>query len=108
MDERQFEALASEALRSIELALDRSGVDADVELKDGGVLELEFANGSKIIVNRHGAAREIWVAARAGGFHFRWDGAVWRDSRERTELFAALSKLVSAQTGTGVILSAQP
>jgi CyaY protein len=106
MDERQFEALASEALRSIERALDRSGVDADVELKDGGVLELEFANGSKIIVNRHGAAREIWVAARAGGFHFRWDGAVWKDTRDGAELFAALSKLVSAQSGTGVILSA--
>jgi len=106
MDERQFEALAGEALRSIERALDQSGVDADIELKEGGVLELEFGNGSKIIVNRHGAAREIWVAARSGGFHFRWDGAVWRDTRDGAELFAALSKLVSAQSGTGVILAA--
>lgn len=106
MDERQFEALASEALRSIERALDQSGVDADFELKEGGVLELEFGNGSKIIVNRHGAAREIWVAARSGGFHFRWDGSVWRDTRDGAELFAALSKLVSAQSGTGVILAA--
>jgi CyaY protein len=105
MDERQFEALAGEALRSVERALDQSGVDADVELKEGGVLELEFGNGSKIIVNRHGAAREIWVAARSGGFHFRWDGAAWRDTRDGSELFAALSKLVSAQSGTGVILS---
>jgi len=106
MDERQFEALAGEALRSIERALDQSGVDADIELKEGGVLELEFGNGSKIIVNRHGAAREIWVAARSGGFHFRWDGAAWRDTRDGSELFAALSKLVSAQSGTGVILAA--
>ena len=106
MDERQFEARASEALRAIERALDQSGVDLDVELKEGGVLELEFGNGSKIIVNRHGAAREIWVAARSGGFHFRWDGSAWRDTRDGTELFAALSKLVSAQSGTGVILSA--
>jgi CyaY protein len=106
MDERQFEALAGEALRSIERALDQSGVDADIELKEGGVLELEFGNGSKIIVNRHGAAREIWVAARSGGFHFRWDGAAWRDTRDGAELFAALSKLVSAQSGTGVILAA--
>jgi CyaY protein len=106
MDERQFEALAGEALRAIERALDQSGVDADFELKEGGVLELEFGNGSKIIVNRHGAARQIWVAARSGGFHFRWDGAVWRDTRDGAELFAALSKLVSAQSGTGVILAA--
>jgi CyaY protein len=93
MDERQFEALAGEALARIERALDQSAVEADIELKEGGVLELEFDDGSKIIVNRHGAAREIWVAARSGGFHLG------------TELFAALSKLVSAQAGTGVILS---
>jgi iron-sulfur cluster assembly protein CyaY len=106
MDERQFEALATQALQRIERALDESGIDADFELKEGGVLELEFGNGSKIIVNRHGAAREIWVAARSGGFHFRWDGSAWRDTRDGKELFAALSKLVSAQSGTGVILSA--
>jgi CyaY protein len=105
MDERQFEALAGEALARIERALEQSGIEADVELKEGGVLELEFDNGSRIIVNRHGAAREIWVAARSGGFHFRWDGSAWRDTRDGTELFAALSKLVSAQAGTGVILS---
>jgi CyaY protein len=106
MDERQFEALATQALQRIERALEESGIDADFELKEGGVLELEFGNGSKIIVNRHGAAREIWVAARSGGFHFRWDGSAWRDTRDGGELFAALSKLVSAQSGTGVILSA--
>ena len=105
MNEREFEALAGEALARIERALDQSGIEADVELKEGGVLELEFDNGSKIIVNRHGAAREIWVAARSGGFHYRWDGSAWRDTRDGTELFAALSKLVSAQAGTGVILS---
>ena len=105
MDERQFEALAGAALERIERALEESGLDADVEMKEGGVLEVEFLDGSRIIVNRHGAAREIWVAARSGGFHFRWDGSAWRDTRAGTELFAALSKLVSAQSGSGVILS---
>jgi CyaY protein len=105
MDETQFDALATQVLQRIERALDESGIDADFELKEGGVLQLEFENGSKIIVNRHGAAREIWVAARAGGFHFRWDGSAWRDTRDGSELFAALSKLVSAQSGRGVILS---
>jgi CyaY protein len=105
MDEREFETLAARTLERIERALDESGVAADIELKEGGVLELEFDDGSRMIVNRHGAAREIWVAARSGGFHFRWDGEAWRDTRAGTELFAALSKLVSAQSGAGVILS---
>ena len=106
MNETEFLALAGQALQRIERALEASGVDADYELKEGGVLELEFADRSKIIVNRHGAAREIWVAARAGGFHFAWDGASWRDTRDGSELFAALSRLVSAQSGSAVILAA--
>jgi CyaY protein len=106
MDETRFETLATQVLQRVEQALDESGIDVDLQLKEGGVLEVEFPGGSKIIVNRHAAAREIWVAARAGGFHFRWDGTAWRDSRDGTELFAALSRLVSAQSGRGVILAA--
>ena len=105
MDEREFGLRADEALERIEAALEATGVDADVERKDGGVLEIEFEDGSRMVINRHGAARELWIAARAGGFHFRWDGAAWRDTREGTELFAALSKLVSAQSGRSVRLA---
>ena len=105
MDEREFAKRADEALERIEAALEATGVEGDVELKEGGVLEIKFADGSRMVINRHGAARELWVAARAGGFHFRWDGAAWRDTREGTELFAALSKLVSAQSGRRVRLA---
>lgn len=104
MDDPQFEARAAAALEQIESALEASGADLDFELKEGGIIEIEFADGAKIIVNRHGAAREIWVAARSGGFHFRWDGAAWRDTRSGGELFAALSELVSAQLGRRVRL----
>src|SRR5437762_8300789 len=104
MDESQFAVAAERALERIESALEESGVDADVELKDGGVLDIEYPDGSRMVINRHGAAREIWVAARAGGFHFRWDGSAWRDTRDGTELFAALSKAVSAQSGQAVLL----
>jgi CyaY protein len=105
MDENEFSGLAEHALERIEAALEASGVDADVERKEGGVLQIEYVDGSRMIINRHGAAREIWVAAPSGGFHFRWDGAAWRDTREGTELFAALSRLVSAQSGQAVRLA---
>ena len=104
LNDADFERLATSALQRVEAALEASGLDADFELKEGGVLEIEFADRSKIIVNRHGAAKEIWVAARSGGFQFRWDGASGRDTRDGTELFAALSKLVSAQSGEAVLL----
>ena len=105
MEETEFAALAEQTLERIEASLEESGVDADVQLKPGGVIEIEYADGSKMIINRHMAAREIWVAARSGGYHFRWDGSAWRDTREGTELFAALSRLVSAQSGQNVRLA---
>ena len=103
--EEEFEARALEALARLEQALEASAAQADIELKPGGILELEFDDGSKMIINRHAAARQIWVAARAGGFHFSWDGAAWRDTRDGSELFAALSRLVSAQSGRPVTLA---
>jgi CyaY protein len=102
--ESEFEALADAAIAALERALEASALDVDLEPKGSGVLELEFADGGKIVVNRHTAARELWVAARSGGFHFRYDGSRWRDSRDGSEFFAALSRLCSAQSGTPVIL----
>lgn len=106
MTDAEFESLADATLAAVEQALDRVELDLDIQAKGSGVLEIEFVDGSKVIVNRHAAAREIWVAARAGGFHFRRVGEVWRDTRDGTELFAALSKIVSAQSETPVILAA--
>jgi CyaY protein len=105
MTESEFEALADGVLAAVERALEASGVDVDTETKGAGVLEIEFEDGSKVIVNRHTAAREVWVAARSGGFHFRHDGRIWKDTRDGAELFGALSKIVSAQSGSAVILS---
>ena len=107
MTESEFETLAGAALAALESAFEASLPDADVQTKGEGVLEIEFDDGSKMVINRHGAAREIWVAAKSGGFHFRYDGALWRDTRGGAELFAAVSKLASQQGGTPVVLAAR-
>ena len=106
MTESEFEVLAGAALAALESAFEAGLPDADVQAKGEGLLEIEFEDGSKMVINRHAAAREIWVAARTGGFHFRHDGSAWRDTRDGTELFAAVSKLASQQGGTPVVLSA--
>jgi CyaY protein len=104
MTDAEFDSLADGALAALERALDAAALDADVLAKGAGLLELEFTDGSKMVINRHTAAREIWVAAKSGGFHFRHTGEGWRDTRDGSELFAALSRLVSAQSGTPVDL----
>ena len=104
MDDSEFNGRADRTLARIEAALEACDADLDFELAAGGILEIEFEDGSKIIVNRHGVAREIWVAARAGGFHFRADGDLWRDTRDGAELMEKLSRLVSQQAGQAVTL----
>ncbi len=104
MDESVFNDLADAELMRIEAALEGCGVDLDIEPKPGGVLEVEFDNGSKIIINRHSAAREIWVAARSGGFHFKPQEGGWIAGRDGSELYTLLSRLVAEQAGCSVSL----
>lgn len=106
MEEREFLTLADAELARLEAALgkavDEGAADIDYELKPGGIIEVSFDDGSKIIVNRHAAAREIWVAARSGGFHFRppaVPGGSWTGTRDGEALQAVLSRCVSEQAG---------
>jgi CyaY protein len=104
MTEGEFDAAAAETLAKLERALETAAPDIDAEFKGEGVLELTLPDDSKVIVNRHGAAREIWVAARSGGFHFRPEGSRWLDTRDGSELFASLSRLLSEQGDSPVRL----
>lgn len=108
MSETEFLDLAESTLDTIEAAMDRLN-DADiidVECKrSGNVLEIEFIdNGSKIIVNSQAPLQEMWVAAKSGGFHYKRDGGNWINTRDGSELYAALSQLSSLQAGTPVSL----
>ena len=104
MNEADFNALADAELERLENLLEHCGADFDYEVKPGGVLELEFDNGTKIIVNRHTAAREIWLAAKSGGFHFRPVGGRWIGTRDEADFYAVLSRCMSEQSGESVSL----
>jgi CyaY protein len=105
MDESEFARIAEQVLQQIERRIEASGIDADCELKGTGVLELEFPGGGRIIVNSQSAMQEIWVAAKSGGYHFRREGTRWINTRDGSELFAALSAYVSQQSGAVVSLT---
>ncbi|TCV86393.1 iron donor protein CyaY [Sulfurirhabdus autotrophica] len=106
MTENEYNQLTEKTFKQIEEALDAvTHVDIDYELSGGGILELEFENGSKIIVNRQGAVQEMWVAAKSGGFHYKWQDDAWLNTRNNTELMSELSRLISEQAGVPVKLS---
>jgi CyaY protein len=108
MTETEFLDLAESTLHEIELAFDRLfELDVvDVECKrSGNVLEIEFVdNGSKIIVNSQAPLQEMWVAARAGGFHYKRVDGEWRNTRDSSELFTSLSDYATQQGGAPVKL----
>ena len=106
MEESAFNTLAEAELARIESAFEECGVDIDIEPKPGGILELEFDNGTKMIINRHTAAREIWVAAKSGGFHFRLQDGNWVNTRGGGgDLWGMLASLAGEQAGEAVSLS---
>lgn len=111
MEERDFLAAADAELARLEAAIgklyDSGAAEFDYELKPGGIIEITFEDDSKIIVNRHAAAREIWVAARSGGFHFQpplQEGGAWTGTRDGEPLAVVLSRCFSAQAGAALSL----
>ena len=106
MNETEFLRAATAVLDRIEGLIDASGVDIDLERKSEGVLALEFAGGTHIIVNLQTPMRQIWIAAKAGGYHFGLSGERWIDTRSGEEFFSVLSAHASAQSGEQMLLAA--
>lgn len=90
MTESEFTQLAEAIFSRIENALDSTDIDCNL---NGGVMELELEDGSKIIINRHTPNREIWIAAKSGGFHYQLIDGQWLNTRDGTEFFTTLSAL---------------
>ena len=102
MTDTEYQDRAEALLRSIELACDRINdqTDADVDnQRVGGMITLTFASGSQIIINLQKPLHEVWMAARAGGFHYKHDGSAWMDTKGQGEFFAHLSRYASEQAG---------
>ena len=105
IDESVFGDDVDQLLEDVEQRLEDSGVDIDTECVSG-ILTLEFENGSKVIINRQTPLRQIWVAAKSGGFHFSFDALQnrWIEENSKDELFQALSRCCSEQSGENVSL----
>ena len=102
LTDSEFHARAGAVLSAIEATLDRWLQDDEIDIdsqRSGGLLELVFPGGSKIVFNTQPPLHELWLAARTGGYHFRLIGEHWIDPRSGGEFFAMLSREISAQAG---------
>jgi CyaY protein len=113
IDDKQFHQLGSNLLQSIEVALeaadDALDLDLDVERQGGNVINIRFRDRSVIVVNTQPPLHEIWVAAKSGGYHYRWAGTLatplWLDTKTGRELLTDLSEFASAQAGQAIAIS---
>ncbi len=108
MTELEYLAHAEAALKAVELACDRINDETDVDIdnqRTGGMITLSFANRSQIIINLQKPLQEIWLAAKAGGFHYKFHANQWCDTKDSSEFFAALSRYASAQSGRALAFS---
>jgi CyaY protein len=96
--QRNTAALLARLEATTDRWLQEDVIDIDSH-RTGGLLELSFPNGSKIIINTQPPLQEVWLAARGGGFHYRWAGGQWLDTRDGSELLATLSTHASHQGG---------
>ncbi|MBT8541930.1 iron donor protein CyaY [Polynucleobacter paneuropaeus] len=110
IDDKQFHQLGGQVLQSIELALEAADealdLDLDIERQGGNVINIRFRDRSVIVVNTQPPLHEIWVAAKSGGYHYRWSGTqtqpLWLDTKTGRELMSDLSEFASAQAGKPV------
>ena len=102
LTDTEFHALANSVLLSVEATVDRWLQDDVVDIdshRTGGLLELSFPNGSKLVLNTQPPLHELWLAARSGGYHYKHVNGQWLDTREGREFFDALSACASEQSG---------
>jgi CyaY protein len=104
MTDAEFHRAAEAMMTRIEEAIEASGAEIECE-NAGDVLTLEFANGSKIIVNKQTPAHELWVAAKSGGYHYALREGQWRNTQSHAELLADLSRFATVQAGAPAVLS---
>ena len=103
-DESQFKVHADACLKKIADWLEQFDADElDFSTSDGQVT-LEFGDGTKFVVSRQTAGRQVWLAASARGYHFDYDPTrdTWLDDKDRAELFPRLAEAVSDHLGRPV------
>jgi len=102
MTDPEYMDRAESLLRLVETGCDRINdeTDADVDSQRvGGMVTLTFRNGSQIVVNLQKPLHEVWLAARAGGYHYKFDGERWMDTKGQGEFFDNLSRQATQQAG---------
>lgn len=90
-DDKTYHDACARLFADIETLLEDAGADFD---NNGSILEIETAAARKIVINKQPPMREVWLAAKSGGRHYRLADGDWRDTRDGSALLDALKTLL--------------
>jgi CyaY protein len=99
---------AEDLLKAVEADCDRINDETEADIDNqrvGGMITMTFSNRSQIIINLQKPLQEVWMAARAGGFHYKFQ-SVWRNTRDDSEFFRDLTRYASEQSGLALTFGA--
>lgn len=100
MNDSEFHQLADQLLLTVEERLDEHDGDADIDYEThGSVMTLSFDNGSKIVINRQEPLHQVWLATKAGGYHFSYQDEHWICDRSGAEFWSLLADACTVQAG---------
>ncbi|KMV74289.1 iron donor protein CyaY [Rosenbergiella epipactidis] len=103
MNDSEFHQQADQLLLTIEERLDEHDGDTDIDYEThGNVMTLSFENGTKIIINRQEPLHQVWLATKAGGYHFSFNDGKWVCDRTGNEFWALLAEACTVQAGEPV------
>ena len=108
MTDSEFMDQAETLLKAVEASCDRINDNSQADIdnqRTGGMVTLVFSNRSQIIINLQKPLHEIWLAARSGGYHYKFDSAQWMDSKGQGEFFTNLSRFASEQAGCPLVFA---
>ena len=106
MTDPEFMDRAETVLKAIESCCDRINDETDADIDNqrvGGMVTLVFSNRSQIVVNLQKPLHEIWLAAKSGGYHYKFDSDLWMDTKGQGEFFASLSRYASEQAARPLV-----
>ena len=109
MTDLEYLDQAETLLKTVEACCDRMNDHSDADIDNqrvGSMVTLTFANRSQIVINLQKPLQEVWMAAKAGGYHYRWVEGLWMDTKGHGEFLAELSRQASAQAGMALEFSA--
>ncbi|RTE67360.1 iron donor protein CyaY [Amphritea opalescens] len=98
MNESEFSQKVDDTLEQIEEVLDTAETDIDF-MNNGGVLTVVCENKTQVIFTRQTPVKQLWLAAKSGGFHFDFNGETWARDSDGALLKDVLTAILSEQAG---------